>query len=230
MKQSQIFFLLGSLILALSLAACGGQAPADQVQTAVAETVAALPTQPQEATQVLQVTQIVEVTKIVIVGVTATPAPPTPTARATDTPAVSPTPAEFIPAQPTATATPTPIVESGPLGLTLNQLIRRYTDMTDLQKQEFVKTLPGKTVYWIGEVYNVATDGTIILDNPYGGGRVTLKGVPIETAIQIDKGMLVEFRGMIESFGGTFGREIVVANGEVVRYYFPPTPTPTSSR
>jgi hypothetical protein len=210
--------------LGLGLTACGGGLSAEELQQAVDETLAAMPTQPQEEIQVIEVTKVLEVTKIAVVGVTATPIP---TSAASDTPTPTETPEA---ARPAASSTPTPVTETGPLGLSLNQLIRRYSDMTDLQKQEFVKTLPGKTVYWIAEVYNITTDGTLILDNPYGGGRVTLKGIPVETALKIDREMLVEFRGMIESFGGSFGRDIVVTNGVIVRYYFEPTPTPTATR
>jgi hypothetical protein len=229
MKSLSITALVCSL-LALSLAACGGQPSDVQLQTALAETLAAMPTQPIDEVQAVEVTQVKEVTKIVVVGVTSTPAPATATPTITGTPEASPTAEAITGARPAATSTPSPVTPSGSLTLGLNQLIRRYTDMTDLQKQEFVKTLPGKTIFWMAEVYNVATDGTLILDNPYGGGRVTLKGVPVETAILIDRGMYVEFRGMIESFGGSFGREIVVTNADIVRFYYPPTPTPTSTR
>jgi hypothetical protein len=217
-------------LMALILAACGGTPSAQELQTAVAETLAAMPPSPAEQIQVVEITELVRVTQLTVIDVTATPRPTeaaTATLTPTETPEFTPTPGALLVE---STATPTPVTESGALGLTLNQLIRRYGDMTDLQKQEYAKTLPGKTVFWIAEVYNVTTDGTMILDNPYGGGRVTLKGVPIETALAIDKGMLIEFRGMIESFGGSFGRDIVVVNPVVVRYYFEPTATPTERR
>jgi hypothetical protein len=223
--KSLTTFLLCCLLLTLS--ACGSQPSTSQLQTAVAGTLAVLPTQIAESEKVIEITEIVEVTKVVEVRVTSTPQP-TSEATATDTleptPEVTNTPTLFV------TSTPTPIQPGDPLGLSFNQLIRRYADMTDLQKQEFVKTLPGKTVYWEAKVYNVLADGTILMDNPYGSGRVTLMGVPLETAIQIDKGMTVDFRGMIESVGGTLGRDIVVTNGDVVRFYVPPTATPTNSR
>ena len=205
------------------------------MQTAVAETLAAAPAQPVEAAQQIEVTRMVEVTEIVQVEITSTPQPTqeatdTPTPQPTTTTTGTPTPVPAFGSN-TNNAEPTlPIEPTGPLGLSLNQLINRYSAMTDLQKQDFAQTLPGKTIYWEAQVYNINTDGTIILDNPYGSGRVILKGVPIETAIKIDKDMLVDFRGMIESFGGTFGREIVVSQAEIVRYFFEPTATPTETR
>jgi len=223
-----ICILLFSLI-----AACSSTPSPEELQSAVEETLAAMPTQPQEEIQIIEVTQVLEVTKFAVIQITTTPAPTednTATPTPTNTPDASATPESITAPIILSTETPTPVTESGPLDLSFNQLIRRYTDMTDLQKQEFVKTLPGKTIYWNAEVYNISTDGTLILDNPFGVGRVTLKGTPIETALEIDRGMLVDFRGMIESFGGSFGREIVVTNADIVRYYYPPTPTPTSTR
>jgi hypothetical protein len=224
--------LICTLLFSL-VAACRSTPSPEELQSAVEETMAAMPTQPQEELQVIEVTQVLEVTKFAVIEITTTPAPTkenTATPTPTDTLEASPTPEPVLESMILITETPTPVTESGPLNLGFNQLIRRYTNMTDLQKQEFVKTLPGKTIYWNAEVYNITTDGTLVLDNPYGVGRVTLKGTPIETALEIDRGMLVDFRGMIQSFGGSFGREIVIINADIVRYYYPPTPTPTSTR
>jgi hypothetical protein len=102
--------------------------------------------------------------------------------------------------------------------------------MTDLQRQDFLSTLPGKTVAWSGLVSNISTDGTISLDNPIGSGRVTLKGIPRETAIKIDLGMQVDFTGMIESIQGTYFTDIVITDGKIVRYFASPTATPTPRR
>jgi hypothetical protein len=219
------------VLTSLVLTACNAQPSDALVQTAVAETLTAAPVLPAGEIQELEVTRLVEVTRIVQVQITNTPEPTqevtaTPTSEPTATTTLTPTPGSafttgMTEAEPTST-----IVPSGPLGLSLNQLINRYAAMTDLQKQDFAVTLPGKTVYWTAQVYNITTDGTLIMDNPYGAGRVMLIGVPLETAIRIDKDMLVDFRGMIVSFAGTFGREIVVANPEVVRYYVEATATP----
>lgn len=238
MKISPIIKLTTCLLVAslgLAVSACSAQPSDAQVQTAVAETVAAAPALPAGEVQEVEVTQLVEVTRIVQVEITSTPEPtqetaPTATPEPTATTTVTPTASSFLGAS-GSMAEPTAIIEpGGSLGLGLNQLINRYTAMTDLQKKEFAATLPGKTVYWTGQVYNIAADGTILLDNPYGSGRVTILGIVPEEAIDIDKDMLVDFRGMIVSFGGTFGRDIVITNAELVRYYFEPTATPTPGR
>ena len=229
MEKSLIIKFTTSIIIAcigLVFAACSAQPSDSAVQTAVAETVSAAPTQPAAEVQEMEVTRVVEVTKLVQREITSTPMP---TEEATETPVPTATSTVTPTARQAGTnAEPTvPVEPTGPLGLSLNQLINRYAAMTDLQKEDFAATVPGKTVYWSARVYNITTDGEIIMDNPFGAGRVILKGVPAETAIQIDKEMLVDFRGMIESFGGTFGREIVVVNPEIVRFYVEPTATPT---
>ena len=235
MKKSlilKIAIFLMAACFTLAASACSNQLSDEALEIAVAETVAAIPPQPAEEIQEVEVTRVMEVTTVVQVEITSTPKPteevtetptPEPTSTATETPT-----AERGAALTGSDAEPaTPIEPSGPLGLSLNALINRYAAMTDLQKEDFATTLPGKTIYWTAQVYNVTTDGTVIMDNHYGAGRVILKGVPLETAINIDKDMLVDFRGMIESFGGTFGREIVVIDPEIVRYYVEPTITPT---
>jgi hypothetical protein len=226
---SSLLFL--GIVLAVS--ACGGQPSDSKVQTAVAGTLAFAPVQPVETGQVVEVTRVMEVTKIVEVVVTSASRPTgvttaTATAQPEATEEATPTGEAGAASTQEATETARPIQASGPLGLTFNQLMKKFAGMTDLQKQDYVATLPGKTVSWTAQVNNITTAGIIILDNPYGTGRVTLKGIPIETAIQIDPGMLVDFSGMIESFEGTFFIEIVVVDAKVIRFYPPPTGTVTS--
>lgn len=234
-KSLTTIIILGLLFIeiALAVSACSSQPSAAQVQTAVAGTLGAPPAEPVVVTQLVEVTRVMEVTKIVEVIVAATANPtekttptvqPAATLEATPTAEASLAPTSAIP--PTAT----PLEASGPLGLSFNQLLKKYADMTDLQKQAFVASLPGKTVSWTAQVYNITTDGIIILDNPYEAGRVTLKGVPIETALKIDTGMLVDFSGIIESFSGAFFPDIVIVDTQILRYYLPPSATPTSTR
>jgi hypothetical protein len=238
MEKSLIVKLTTCLLvggIGLIVSACNASPSDSLVETAVAETLAAAPEQPSGEVLEVEVTRVMEVTKVVQVPVTTTPEPTkdvteTATPESTATTTVTPTATSIFAAGETEAEPTAPIEPSGPLGLGLNQLINRYTGMTDLQKKEFAAALPGKTVYWTGQVYNIMTDGTIILDNPYGAGRVTLLGIAPEDAIDIDKDMLVDFRGMIVSFGGTFGRDIVITNAELVRYYFEPTATPTPGR
>jgi hypothetical protein len=221
-------FLLFGLVLIVP--ACSPQPSVDQVQTAVAGTLANARVQPAEAGEVVEVTQVVEVTKILEVRVTSA-LQPTQKATATATPKpkveeeATPTAAAGAAAEKESTATTEPIAASGPLGLSLTQLVKNYEEMTDLQKQDYAAALPGKTVSWTAQVSNITPEGAIILDNPFGSGRVILEGLPLETAIKIDTGMLVDFKGLIKSIRGTYFIEINVVEAEVTRFYASPTGT-----
>jgi hypothetical protein len=228
--RTACFLFLAGFIFFIS--ACRAQPSVSQIQTAVAGTLEAAPFQPGDNQQVVEVTQVREVTKIVEIQVTSAvkatevnKATATPQPKITGSATLTSETVEETPQAPTGTAVP--VQASGPLGLTLTGLVRRYDGMTDLQKQDFVASLPGKTVKWTAQVSNINQDGTINLYNPYYSGKVTMKGVPFETAIYINKGMLVEFSGTIESFGGTLVPDVTVVDVKIIRYYEPPTPTPT---
>lgn len=225
----RFFVLVLALIVLAQLVACGGQSSASSVETAVAATVAAMPAG--DNTNVIQVTQVKEVTRISVIQYSPTPRPtnpPTPTLAPTETltPAPTGTPRPPAPGDPTAAIT---IEPSGEINLTLNQFLTRYKSMTDLQKQEYVVTLPGKTVKWMGEVENVTVDGTVELRNLYSGGSVILIGIPTETAVKIDRNMVVDFTGMIQSFSGNISPEITIVDVKILRAYHPPTATPTAT-
>jgi hypothetical protein len=227
--------VLSLFSLVLTVPACSPQPSASQVQTAVAGTLANAGVQPAETGAVVEVTRVIEVTKILEVRVTSALQP---TQKTTAT--ATRQPEEVVEATPTgaagaastkeSTATAAPIVASGPLGLSLNLFMNNYAELTDLQKQDYRGTLPGKTVSWTAQVSNITPAGTLILDNPYGSGRVFLEGVPLETAIEIDAGMLVDFTGMIKNIRGTYFIEIYVVEAKVIRFYPPPTGTLTSHR
>jgi hypothetical protein len=218
--------LLGLIVLA-QLAACGGQPAAGAIETAVAGTIAAMPAG--DATQIIEVTKVKEVTRISVIQLTATPRPTaTPTQPPTATPpataTLTATPRPSLPGEPTAIVTVSP---SGDLNLTLNQLLSQYKAMTDLQKQDYITTLPGKLVSWTAEVDNVTTDGLVELKNLFSGGSVILIGVPAETALELDRKMLVDFKGMIQGMSGKISPEIIVVDVTILRAYNLPTATPT---
>jgi hypothetical protein len=238
MRKPSILQASGCFLLVyilLSISACNGKPSPSTVQTAVSATLARMPVPQAEATRLVEVTQVMEVTKLVEVKITSTSKPAekasaTPSATATaETPTEANAGATGGEAA-TATETPQPVVPSGPLGLSFNQLMHQYADMTDLQKQQFAATLPGKMVDWTGQVYNITTEGVLVLDNPFGPGRVTVVGVPVEQAMKIDKGMLVDFTGMIASFEGSFLTEIGVVDAKITRTYELPTATPKQGR
>jgi len=221
------FLIMLALTMLTMVVACGGQPSQSSVDTAVAGTVAAMPAG--DATQVIEVTQVVDVTRVSVIQYTPTPRPtepPTDTPEPSDTPTPAPTetPRPPMPGEPTAVITVEP---SGEINLTLNQFLNQYKNMTDLQKKEYVATLPGKQVFWTAEVDNVTTDGLVELSNLFSSDSVVLVGVPYETAVKMDKKMLVDFKGMIQSFTGDFSPDIVVVDVTIVRVYNLPTPTPT---
>jgi len=236
MRKSPVMLsLLFAALCAVALAACGGQPSASSLQTAVAETVAAMPAPAEAQPQEVEVTRLAEVTRIVEVKITNTPQP---TSKATATPTATPTSEATATLEPsatvegimlaTATSTPEITVEpSGPLNMTLNQMVNKFVLMTDLQKQDFIATAPGKSVIWSAQVYNITTEGVIILDNPNSVGTVYLKDVPYETAIKISRTMLVDFTGVIESISEIASLEVVLVNVKISRYYLPPSATPT---
>ena len=119
------------------------------------------------------------------------------------------------------------VVPSGEINLTLNQFLNQYRSLTDLQKEEYIKSLPGKLVSWTAEVDNVTTDGLVHLSNLYSSDSVVLVGVPAEEAIALDRKMLVDFTGMIQSISGNFSPDIIVVDAVISRAYSLPTLTPT---
>jgi hypothetical protein len=178
-------------------------------------------------TQVVQVTRVVEVTSVVT---------PRPVARLSP----SPTTTQTMTATPTLSAnqtTPTPILASAtippgqPLGLSLSFFLAYYTGMTDLQKLEYVPTLPGKTVYWTAVVENVTTDGRVILrlSEPLEGA-ITLQDVPHDIAVKISRGYWLDFTGTMAEFKDELNIQIVIVDVKVRAFYPAPTLTPTQAR
>ncbi|MFZ6027362.1 MAG: hypothetical protein ACOYYS_06575 [Chloroflexota bacterium] len=217
-----------SVILFSQLFACGGPVTTSVIETVVAETVAAITPAQGEVTKIVEVTKVKEITKIVPIEVTTTPKP-TERASATPTPSASPTGTPtptraLLPNEPTIASTVEP---SGVIHETLNQFIALYKAMTDLQKAEYVASLPGKSVSWTAQVDNVTGDGTVILKAPFAGGTVILLNIPAETAIELDRKMLVDFSGMIISFSGNISPEVTLDEVTIRRYYHLPTATPT---
>ncbi len=230
--------ILVTVLSLVALSACSGQFSAAALQTAVAGTLAAAPANPVDVTKVVEVTRVVDVTRIVEVKITSTPQPtgtptPTPTLEAslsvTDTAVLTGTAAvtETLTTALEPTLTPTFAETGKALGFTLNQLINKFLVMTDLQRENYVASLAGQTVIWSAQLYNITTDGLVQLDNPNSIGTVTLKGVPQDVALKMDKGMLVDFYGVIEKFEGAASPHIVLTDVKIYRYYLPPSATPT---
>jgi hypothetical protein len=228
MKKAHIAiggYLLAAL-LTIQLAACTAKISISAVQTSVAETVAAVPAQPEQ-----EVTKLVEVTRVVAVSA---PAPTKAEATRTPTATASPSPTQEQ-TQPTAlqaTDTPTAGIQPGtPLYWSLQYFVQRYSYMTNLQRKEFAASLPGKTVSWYAILENTTYEGLIIMRYPFGmEGFIILQDVASETAVLINRGYQVEFSGMIESFN-IETNYLTLKNVKIIAFYVEPTatitPTPT---
>jgi hypothetical protein len=225
----RIICLLLAVLFTGVIAACSASASPAAIQTAIAGTLAAAPP------QVTVVTQVVDITNVVVFQVSATPRP---TSAATNTPSATMVPSNTATLAFTPTATPYGVKASAtsaatiqpgkPLGLTLTYFFNTLAAMTDLQKKEYVQTLPGKLVNWTGSVDNVTIGGLVMVKLPPPFmGSITLKGVPKDVALKIDRDNLVEFTGMIESINEDYNLQLVVTGVKVIRAYPPPTLTPT---
>jgi hypothetical protein len=229
MKKSLLPVLVFILValLAIPLAACAAKPSASNIQTAVAATLAAAPAQPgQQVTQLVEVTRVVEVTAAAQ-DTTAASDTPTDTPEVTDTPTATEAGTETV--TPTETETPTQGVQPGaPLYWSLQYFVSRYSFMTDLQKQQFVATLPGRTVSWYAIMDNVTSDGLVMMRFPFGMyGSIVLEGVPADVSAQINRGYQVEFTGTIQSFDSQSSNQLVLANVKITAFYPEPTATVT---
>lgn len=108
------------------------------------------------------------------------------------TPTVGPSPS------PVDTATPAPTIDRA-LGLSLSEFAFHYDHLTDLQREQFLADLPGKTVDWTGTVYDVDERG-IHIDMPGSvwNGFATLRDVPPEVAITINKNSRIHFTATVD--------------------------------
>lgn len=117
---------------------------------------------------------------------------------------------------PTSTTAPTPTPKPY-LEMDMGQFVSHYDSLTDMQQKEFVGKSVGKWVRWTGEVREVRSNGTILVDIPdtlLSG--VILKGVPDDIAIGLVKGQFIKYEGRIEDIGEFLGLTVYLANVEIV--------------
>lgn len=110
---------------------------------------------------------------------------PTQTQEPTSTPQPTATPA-FVWQTPTASA------------LTMNDIERNYSDLTDIQWNDYSKSIIGQRVHWRGTVDEVYTSGTINVDvgQDYFHS-VFLDGVPKDIGKTLQKDSVIEFEATI---------------------------------
>lgn len=123
--------------------------------------------------------------------------------------AASPTPSQ--------TPSPTPTDDPNKLSLSLPDFIDKYNGMTDLQKNDFRASLPGKTVAWSGNVFDVSGDGAIQVDIPGTlVSLVDLKGVPRDQAAKVNKNTIIKFTGTIQSVLDFLGLHVYLVGCQIV--------------
>lgn len=85
------------------------------------------------------------------------------------------------------------------LGMSLTEFVNHYEDLTELQREPFIESLPGKTIDWTGKVYDVDEDG-IHIDMPGSiwNGFTVLSDVPPEIALTVEKDSRIHFIGTID--------------------------------
>ena len=118
-----------------------------------------------------------------------------------DSPTITPIPSPTV----VPTATPSP--------LTMEDIEDNYENLTDLQWKDYVKTLPGLRVHWVGEVREVYEDGDITLNVGQGWFRsVFLEDVPLDTAKTLNKGQYIEFDATVRKVTTFLGLQIWLNN------------------
>lgn len=117
--------------------------------------------------------------------------------------------------KPTETYTPAP-TELPMLEMDLNQFVSKYDSLTDIQKEDFIGEAVGKWVEWNGEVLEVNSDGTILVNiQETLLSAVSLKGVSEDVAKTLNKGQSVRFTCSIENAIDFMGLHIYLNNCEI---------------
>ncbi len=132
----------------------------------------------------------------------------------TNSPTITSTPTITITSPPTQTPTPT---EDLRLNLSLSEFTSYYDNLTDLQQEAFLTSLPGKTVDWSGNVFDVSEDGSILVDIPGTlVSLVSLEGVSIDIAQTINKDSYIRFTGVIKEAVDFLGMHIYIINVQII--------------
>jgi hypothetical protein len=116
----------------------------------------------------------------------------------------------------TATSVPTPTPRPM-LGMDAGQFVAKYDSLTDLQKKDFIGQSTGKWVDWSGEIFDVQSNGTILVNIPETLlSTISLKGVPQETAVSLSKGQTIHFTGRLTDVIDFLGLTIYINDVQLV--------------
>ena len=100
------------------------------------------------------------------------------------------------------TLAPTPTISP----VTFLDIKRKYDNLTDIQRKDYLLNLIGMRVHWEGQVRNVQDDGTFILSmNEAFFDAIYLRGVPSTDAARFSKGQAIEFDAVIGKTGELLG-------------------------
>ena len=107
--------------------------------------------------------------------------------------------------EPSATVIPTATLSP----LTMSEIESSYSNLTDIQWDDYEQSLKGIRIHWTGTVNEVRPDGTIYLDVGQGSFRsVYLDGVPLDVGKTIDKGQVIEFEATIKNVSTFLGLSV----------------------
>jgi hypothetical protein len=99
---------------------------------------------------------------------------------------------------PTELRISTAIPTATPSSITMADIEHNYDKLTDLQWKDYLQTLKGVRIPWVGTIDEVHSDGSISLDVGQGLFRlVYLEDLPQETAKTLNKGQVIEFEATI---------------------------------
>ena len=109
-------------------------------------------------------------------------------------------------------------VELEPEVYTCDYINEQRKDLTELQWDEYTKSLVGKRIKYEGEITEVYDDGRIQIDACSGilsGGPFIIYGTPIDVAIQFSKDQFIKGEGTIKE-AGTFIFMYIHVHGETI--------------
>ncbi len=111
--------------------------------------------------------------------------------------------------QSTLTPLATRVPTITPSALTMQEIEEKRENFTEIQWEEYEKSLKGVRVHWTGSVDQVTEDGTVYLDvgeSLFHG--VYLDGLPRDTLRQLNKGQVIEFEATIKNVSTILGLAI----------------------
>jgi len=210
------------LIMVVSVFISSCSSSEEVIQTAIAQTQKA-EIKPIQSTVFLTSTPTI-ITSTPTIIITSTPIQTftpiyTPSITLTNTITNTPTKTQIPTITPTNTVTPslTPTADIF-LHLSLAEFLQKYNSLSDLQKKEFVPSLPGKKVQWTGVVLEVYDDGQILISIPGTlASSVSLKGVPIEVSKTVNKKSSISFTATIQSVVDFLGLHIYLVDGKIIK-------------